>query len=166
LKSKWGKLKGLHEMLNRIVTHLGQPFGVKPDGSIPKMKPIFHKGQLSLLLKAIWQTPMDMELKMVLTMRVWGVNPNVFNPLTQKEVAQFCRKHRDDTIFEYNVDDLASYEVDESDIQMIKEVEKVARATVQEYLSHVSNQEIIDRYNKDFNKNHLNVIRHLGKPLK
>jgi hypothetical protein len=135
-------------------------------GKIGRVRPVLHFHQLNLLLKAIWQTPMDTEYKMCLTMRVWGVNPRIFNPMTAKQIAQFVKKHQDHTIYEYDISDLDKYVVADDDIELIKQMEKHARSCVEQYLGRVSNQEIIDRYNADFHKNQTNIFRNLGKPLK
>lgn len=47
-----------------------------------------HRRMLNQLLKTIWDVKMDEELKMVLTLRCWGVHPNTFKPMSPEQVAK------------------------------------------------------------------------------
>lgn len=46
-----------------------------------------HQRVVNDMLKLIGATPMDDELKMILRMRIWGTNPNVFAPMSHAQIA-------------------------------------------------------------------------------
>lgn len=50
-----------------------------------------HQKVLHELLATISMCKMDIELKTILRMRVWGVKEDVFNPLTHKRIAQMLK---------------------------------------------------------------------------
>ena len=52
-----------------------------------KKVPYEHQQVLNQMLKAIAACPMDIELKQILRMRIWGEDPTVFDPMSPERIA-------------------------------------------------------------------------------
>ncbi len=114
-------------------------------GAGPKKKKplkVKHKEAVTWMLKAIKLCKMDDELKSILRMRMWGWDPNQFNPMTCRDIAIRIGVR----------------------VAVVEDFEREAKEKLKEFLSGKSLSDIIFQ----FNKNQLggNVLTDkYGKPL-
>ena len=80
-------------MINRVTDYLKE-WGARVYGTKEKKefkvqnKTLDHKKILREMLTVIAVCNMDVELKMVLRMRIWGSHPKVFDPMSHEEIAK------------------------------------------------------------------------------
>lgn len=98
-----------------------------------------HKEQLNMMLKVIHQCPMPQHLKIVMRSRLWGMDPNKFNPLTAVKIAFMnCGGRRAPTYQE---------------IAQIEEYESQGKFHCQQFLLAQDAQEIVSKFNENEGKN-------------
>lgn len=56
-----------------------------------KAKRFEHQQTLNDMLRVIGACDMNEELKMIMRMRIWGLNPRIFHPLTHEEIAKHLK---------------------------------------------------------------------------
>lgn len=112
-----------------------------------------HRSALTTMLKVIQLAPMEENIKMILRMRIWGVDPAVFAPMTPFEIAwalTYGMNHKIPTqaesSFPYYQARLKNVEED------IKKAEAHGKFACEQFLVAHHAQEIVNNYNKDFNK--------------
>lgn len=94
-----------------------------------------HRKTVVQMLKIIHLAPMDDDIKMLMRMRIWGKDPMVFNPMTYQQI----------------VIDIMKRSPTSEDIRQLEDMESSGKFYVEQFLTSLSAQEIIDKFNKDFN---------------
>ena len=113
---------------------------IKP--SRKKTLKVKHKEAVTWMLKAIKICKMDEELKMILRMRMWGHDSNVFNPMSCRNIAIKMGVR----------------------VAIVEDFEREAKEKLKDFLKGKNLSDIIST----FNKNQLggNVLTdHLGRPI-
>lgn len=126
--------------------------GFTPKDGKVKQERYEHFDVLNQLLKAINVTPMDDELKMILRMRIWGVHPLVFDPMSQKRIKRHLNKY--------------GWSVDKKEKCTLADVvrwEMDALYNVAQHLGSHKIQDIVDMFNKD--KKQTEVFKNKSKIL-
>lgn len=114
--------------INRLKEWGVKIFGTKEEKEFKvKGKRLDHKKALREMLTVIEVCKMDDEIKMILRMRIWGINPKVFNPMSYIDIARNlqCR-----------VKDVMRWEDD-------------GKHNIQEFLNKHAVVEAVDKFHKD-----------------
>lgn len=113
----------------------------RPDNEIVRKKlinKVNHQGVLNEMLALITVCKMDVELKMILRMRIWGKSPHIFYPMNYLEIAQQLKCKVDD----------------------VKRWEKDATHNLKEFLVKRDMRDILDKFKVD---NKANELLNLGE---
>ena len=98
-----------------------------------------HQAMLDMILKAIWMSPLNNDVKHVMILRLWGKTPFVFHPLTIKEAACFL---------------LGKEKAEDQEVAAFTNMEAFGRSQVPLFMHESRNmQELIDAFNTDYDSN-------------
>ena len=91
----------MFEAAKSLTAKIRAKFGAQNVEHTPEEKPAVkvsfeHQRMIDNFLSIIAVCPMDVELKSILRMRVWGKIPTIFMPLTYKQIAQELKCKIDD----------------------------------------------------------------------
>ena len=97
-----------------------------------------HQVSLNMALKAIWMSPLNDDVKKLMILRIWGRSSEIWYPLETKDCA-----------FE-----LLGHIPDEQEMIAFTNMELFGKQQVAIFLHENQNiQEMIDRFNLDFERN-------------
>lgn len=96
-----------------------------------------HRACLQMMIKSIWVSSIHEQVKVFMTLRIWGASPRFFAPLKIDEVAKKLLGHAPSL----------------KEIIAFIEMERYGKATVQEFVANMSQQDIVNRFNEDYSKN-------------
>lgn len=75
----------------------------------PKELKYEHQVILNQMLQTISSCPMDDELKTIMRMRIWGMDPQVYSPMSYKDIADLL-KTREENVIRWEQDALYNME--------------------------------------------------------
>lgn len=79
-------------MRKGLITNLKSPVNIQVNPEPVSKEVLDHRVTVRQMLKVIQDCPMDDKIKMVMRMRIWGIDSEVFKPLSMEEIAKICRK--------------------------------------------------------------------------
>lgn len=95
-----------------------------------------HIAEIQAILKVIYMVPMDEEIKTIMRMRLWGMSPRIFYPLSHEAISE-----------------LTKMSVDE-----VKAVEESGKLNCQRYLLERSTEDAVNLFNENYSKNKKNMF--------
>ena len=122
-----------------------------------------HRQALNVMIKVIRQCEMPEHLKIIMVTRIWGVEPDEFQPLTAFQIAYLNKGGRrlKDRAFKYGrvptEEEVLMYDPKNmprhDEINRINEYEKTGKFYCQQLLLARQSQEIVDKFNENPGKN-------------
>ncbi len=116
-----------------------------------------HKTAVTQQLKVIWSCDMPGHLKRIMTARIWGINPEVFYPLTPEQIVCLNKNIDPGMIAAMYKNDRKVYGYwcrdHKDEIDQIKEYEEQGKFHCEQFLLSVRAQEIVDKFNENYEKN-------------
>jgi hypothetical protein len=124
-------------MINRAKHLIGKKQALKDELTKRKMGDYEHRNCLNQMIKAIWVAPLHTDVKMVMTLRIWGSTPKFFYPLTIQQVARKLLEH----------------EPSHAEVEAFKQLEAFGVLQMEEFLKNVSPQEMVNMFNEQYRRN-------------